>query len=82
MIGDFNTLEKRIGKKNISKKDLNENPIILMAYDLLEVGGKDIRTQPLSERQKKLEFILKQTDYKLEFFYLDIFKGNLIAVIL
>ena len=60
VIGDFNTLQKRIGKKNISKKDLNENPIILMAYDLLEVGGKDIRTQPLFERQKKLEFILKK----------------------
>ena len=53
VIGDFNTLQKRIGKKNISKKDLHENPIIIMAYDLLEIGGKDIRTIPLFERQKK-----------------------------
>ena len=30
-----------------------------MAYDLLEIGGKDIRTLPLFERQKKLEVILK-----------------------
>ena len=30
-IGDFNTLQKRIGKKNISKMDLRENPIMIMA---------------------------------------------------
>ena len=60
LIGDFNTLQKRIGKKNISKKDLHESPIIIMAYDLLEVGGKDIRELALFERQKKLEAILQK----------------------
>ena len=46
-------------QKNISKKDLHENPVIIMAYDLLEIGGEDIRALPLFERQIKLELILK-----------------------
>lgn len=51
----FATLQKRIGRKTVPKKLLVEAPVILMAYDLLEAGGTDIRQQPFSARRKQLE---------------------------
>lgn len=57
----FNKLQTRIGRKNISKKLLLDTPVILMAYDLLEYNGEDIRAQPLIERREKLLEILVST---------------------
>ena len=50
----FNALQKRIGRKTVLKKLLAEAPVILMAYDLLEDGGKDIRALPFAERRARL----------------------------
>ena len=50
----FNELQKRIGRKTISKKMLNELPCAIFAYDLLEYNGEDIREHPLKERQEHL----------------------------
>ncbi|MEL7250221.1 MAG: ATP-dependent DNA ligase, partial [Bacteroidota bacterium] len=52
---DFNDLQTRIGRKNVTKKILEKAPVILMAYDLLEWQGEDIRKRPLSERRHLLE---------------------------
>lgn len=54
----FSALQKRIGRKSVPKKLLAEAPVILMAYDLLEDGGEDIRQTPLSHRRKRLEEVL------------------------
>ncbi len=54
-IGTFNDLQKRIGRKTVSKSLLKKIPVILMAYDLLEWEGKDLRDIPFGERRKKLE---------------------------
>lgn len=51
----FNELQRRIGRKVVGKKLLNEVPVKLIAYDLLEANGNDIRTQPLSHRRSELE---------------------------
>ena len=51
----FNALQKRIGRKTVPKKLLSEAPVILYAYDLLEVDGEDIRALPFGERRAKLE---------------------------
>lgn len=51
----FGTLQTRIGRKNLTKSILKSAPVILMAYDLLEWKGEDIRTIPLQERRKKLD---------------------------
>ncbi|MFN3402446.1 MAG: ATP-dependent DNA ligase [Cytophagaceae bacterium] len=56
----FNFLQTRIGRKNISKKNLEEAPVVMIAYDLLEFEGKDIRNLPLSERRKMLKDILTE----------------------
>ena len=51
----FNALQKRIGRKSVSKKLLGDSPVILYAYDLLEWQGEDIRARPLAERRGLLE---------------------------
>ena len=51
----FNALQKRIGRKTVPKKLLTEAPVILMAYDLLEHEGQDIRSEPLGDRRATLE---------------------------
>ncbi|MEL6924975.1 MAG: cisplatin damage response ATP-dependent DNA ligase, partial [Bacteroidota bacterium] len=58
----FNVLQTRIGRKNVTKKILEKAPVILMAYDLLEYNGTDIREQPLSYRRERLEEIISQND--------------------
>ena len=56
----FNQLQKRIGRKTVPKKLLAEAPVILMAYDLLEDGGVDIRDWPFSARRARLAALLGQ----------------------
>jgi DNA ligase-1 len=56
----FNTLQKRIGRKTVPKKLLAEAPVILMAYDLLEHEGSDIREEPLRARRNHLETLINQ----------------------
>jgi DNA ligase-1 len=61
----FNELQKRIGRKTVPKKLLAEVPVILMAYDLLEHDGSDIRNIALTERRKRLESILDFTNQQI-----------------
>ncbi|MCH2490287.1 MAG: ATP-dependent DNA ligase [Flavobacteriales bacterium] len=58
-IANFNALQTRIGRKNISKALLEKTPVILTAYDLLEWKGEDIRNRPFSERRKLLNMLIK-----------------------
>lgn len=51
----FADLQKRIGRKNLSAKLLDELPAVLVAYDLLELDGVDIRALPQHERRALLE---------------------------
>ncbi|WP_227990670.1 ATP-dependent DNA ligase [Flavisolibacter ginsenosidimutans] len=55
----FALLQTRIGRKNVTKKQLQESPICFFAYDLLEYEGVDWRDKPLIERRAKLEEIIK-----------------------
>lgn len=54
----FADLQKRIGRKSVPKRVLAEAPAHLLAYDLLEDGGTDLRDKPLAERRARLEAIL------------------------
>ena len=58
----FNVLQTRIGRKSVSKKLLKEAPIKLMAYDLLEIAGEDIRPRPMAERRELLEKLIAEND--------------------
>ncbi len=55
----FNVLQTRIGRKTVSKKLLQDAPVVLMCYDLLEIGGNDIRKKPMSERRDLLEKLVQ-----------------------
>jgi DNA ligase-1 len=56
----FNDLQKRLNRKNVSKKLLQDVPVGFYAYDILEFENEDIREQSLAERRKKLELIFQQ----------------------
>lgn len=59
VLGSFNDLQTRIGRKTISKKLQQERPVILKAYDLLEYHGEDLRSQPYSNRKKQLDALIQ-----------------------
>ncbi len=54
----FSTLQPRIGRKTVPKKLLKEAPVILLAYDLLEADGADLRDAPLRDRRARLDALL------------------------
>jgi DNA ligase 1 len=56
---NFNVLQTRIGRKNVTKKHLQEAPAGFFAYDLMELNGEDIRDWPLSKRRAALEDLVK-----------------------
>jgi len=55
----FNLLQTRIGRKNVTKAILKKAPVVLIAYDLLEYEGEDIREKPMAERRQRLEDLLE-----------------------
>ncbi|MFQ3566336.1 MAG: ATP-dependent DNA ligase [Aggregatilineales bacterium] len=54
----FAQLQRRIGRKTLGKKLLQEVPVVYLAYDLLEREGEDIRAWPLRERRAALEALV------------------------
>ena len=55
----FAQLQRRIGRKNLGQKILDEVPATLVAYDLLESNGEDIRSEPLSIRRAILQSLVE-----------------------
>ncbi|WP_228893519.1 ATP-dependent DNA ligase [Pseudoduganella aquatica] len=51
----FADLQKRIARKTLSARMLGELPAVLLAYDLLEQDGADLRALPQRERRAMLE---------------------------
>lgn len=56
----FARLQQRIGRKNVTKKILAEQPAAFLAYDLLEIDGEDIRGWPQWRRRERLEAVVPQ----------------------
>ena len=57
----FAQLQRRIGRKVLGPKILSEVPVVLLAYDLLEVDGADVREQPFAWRRARLEALVRET---------------------
>jgi len=51
----FAELQRRIGRKTLGAKLLREIPVVLLAYDLLEWQGRDLRALPQQERRALLD---------------------------
>ena len=54
----FNNLQKRLGRKKVGPKIIEATPTHFLAYDLLELGGKDMREVSLKQRQKRLKKVV------------------------
>lgn len=54
----FSELQKRLGRKSVSIDLQEQVPVILVAYDLLYVGGKVLIDEPLEARRLLLEQLL------------------------
>ncbi|MHA2029803.1 MAG: ATP-dependent DNA ligase [Candidatus Kariarchaeaceae archaeon] len=51
----FSVLQRRIGRENVTKEILEDAPVVIMAYDLMEWKGEDIRSRNHEYRRKLLE---------------------------
>lgn len=56
----FALLQQRIGRKTLSKKVLEDAPVAVLAYDLLEFEGDDWRNHTQAERRTQLEQVIAQ----------------------
>ncbi|MFL1548661.1 ATP-dependent DNA ligase [Pseudomonas sp. D47] len=56
----FALLQQRIGRKTLSKKILEDAPVAVLAYDLLEHQGADWRNRTQAERRAQLEQVIAQ----------------------
>src|SRR5207249_3285636 len=54
----FTQMQRRIGRKELGAKILSEVPVVLLAFDLLEFNGEDVRERPLEWRRAQLEQIV------------------------
>ncbi|MFK7701066.1 ATP-dependent DNA ligase [Pseudomonas caspiana] len=55
----FALLQQRIGRKTLGKKILEEVPVVVLAYDLLEWQEHDWRSRPQHERRSQLEKVIE-----------------------
>ena len=51
----FAQMQRRIGRKELTKRILADVPAVLLAFDLLEWNGEDARERPLEWRRARLE---------------------------
>jgi DNA ligase 1 len=54
----FAQMQRRIGRKTLGRKLLSEVPVVLVACDLLEEHGEDLRARPFAERRERLAALL------------------------
>ncbi|QHI99108.1 ATP-dependent DNA ligase [Xylophilus rhododendri] len=59
----FAEMQKRIGRKTVGPKLQRELPVVLLAYDLLEEGGVDLRALPQQERRARLDALVARTPH-------------------
>ncbi len=58
----FAQLQRRIGRKTLGKTILAEVPVVLIAYDLIEQAGRDLRADPLRSRRAALVELVRAVD--------------------
>jgi ATP-dependent DNA ligase len=58
----FSMLQQRIGRKSVTKSILSQIPVILMAFDLIEHAGADVREWPLTRRREVLAGLITELE--------------------
>jgi len=59
----FQLLQTRLTRKSVSTKIVLEAPVKLLAYDVLEFEGMDLRLMPFIERRKILDEICRKANH-------------------
>jgi DNA ligase-1 len=59
----FSILQTRIGRKNVTKKQLTEAPAAFFAYDLLELDYTDYRNMPMQQRRQQLQQVAESVNH-------------------
>lgn len=59
----FNTLQQRLNRKTVSKKLLESHPAHMRVYDVLRLGGQDLRPLPFVERRSRLQALVDEHDH-------------------
>ena len=54
----FAQLQRRLGRKRVSRRFMAEVPARLLVYDLLEANAEDLRGLPLAQRRERLEQVM------------------------
>jgi DNA ligase 1 len=57
----FAQLQRRIGRKSLGGSILTDVPVVLIAYDLLELEGRDLRGASLAERRRAMLDMIEAT---------------------
>ena len=60
----FARLQRRLGRKTVSARTRGAFPVVLLAYDVLEVAGADLRSRALSERRGILEKVIAEAQLR------------------
>lgn len=55
---NYNAIQNRIKRKSVSKKQMLDTPVIMIAFDLLEYDGMSLSNLSLKERREKLEEVV------------------------
>ena len=63
----FAQLQRRIGRKKLGPKILADVPVVLVAYDLLEHEGRDLRGETLAVRRAELARVVERAPLALAF---------------
>jgi DNA ligase-1 len=56
----FHIMQTRTGRKNVTKRALQDAPLVMVCYDILEHNGIDIRHLSIKERRTILEQMLQE----------------------
>ena len=59
LVAPFQELQKRLGRKKVSPAVLKSHPAGFVAYDCIEFGSRDVRSEPLSSRKEFLKKVLE-----------------------
>ena len=53
--GTFSDLQQRLNRKSVTPKMQKQYPAFMRCYDVLRIGGEDVRGLPFRERRNRLE---------------------------
>src|SRR5262249_47961790 len=59
----FAELQRRIGRKTVGAKLMRDVPVVLLAYDILEREGRDVRALPQAQRRELLDDVVTQLQH-------------------